>query len=114
MKDGVFGVVNNIICLYSDVKISEVLDHLTRHVFDEVKKTHTGVQIWNPTQQVRAAHTVLEVESRFDQMLCNREWTWDKILDDAKQTCGFSETASVSANNVQYKEVAQNFQVGFS
>jgi hypothetical protein len=114
MRDGVFGVANNIICLYSDVKISEVLDLLTRDIFDEVKKTHTAVQFWNPAHQnIQAGHTYLEIDSQFDQILNNREWTWEKILADAKETCGSSNKEGLTANKLQPKIVAQNFQVGF-
>jgi len=113
MKDGVFGVLNNIICLYADVKISELFDLLTRRLYDEVKKKHTQVKISNPTQQLRAEYKISEMKIKFDRILTNQEWTWDKILADAKKTCGSSEKEGFSANNLQPKKVAQHFQVGF-
>ena len=113
MKEGIFGVLNNIICLYADVKISEVLDLLTRRIFDEVKKTYPGVKISIPTQQLQAEYAILSIESRLAQILCNQEWTWDKILADAKSTCGTSsnERSFLTAKNVQPEKAAQHFQV---
>jgi hypothetical protein len=115
MKEGKFGVLNNIICLYSDIKISEVLDLLTRRIYDEVKKMHPGVKIGIPAQQIRAEHTLPQIESRCEQILRNQDWTWGKVLADAKSTCGSSgrERSIILDKNFNPEKTAQHFQVIF-
>jgi hypothetical protein len=113
MEEGGFGVISNIISLYSDMHISEVVDLLTRHIFDELKRTHTGVKICIPAdQKIQAKQTISEIESRLKQILQNRDWTWDKILADAQHMCGATENADVVLDvNLHPKETAQYFQV---
>lgn len=113
MKEGMFGVINNLICLYADAKILEVIDLLTRQIFELIKNSHPGVQICYPAVQTRMELTILEMESQSDQILASQEWTWDKILADAKQTCGSLErTSGITADmELHPKKIAQHFQV---
>jgi hypothetical protein len=109
MMEGVFGAVSNIISLYSDVKISEIVDLLTRHVFDELKKTHTGVKICNPAaKKIESGQSILKIDSRFEKILNNQDWTWDKILADAQHMCG---TSDVVLDVSLPRKTVQHFQV---
>lgn len=113
MMKGIFGVINNIICLYSHVKKSEAMSFLTRRLFELVKQTHTEVQICNPAVRELSENLITEIESRLDQILNHREWTWDKILADVKNTCGSAERLGVKDIVVHPEKVAKYFQVRF-
>lgn len=111
---GVIGVINNIICLYADIKIAEVIDVLARNIFDEIKQTHPGIIISRPAEDIdKAEHTMSEIESRLSQILIDKEWTWDKILADAKETCGSPYGTSVSNIGLRPEKLAQHFQVSY-
>lgn len=98
------------------MKISEVIDLLTRRIFDEVKQTHRGIRICTPAECSLTEATelaMLNIESHFSQILNNQEWTWDKILADAKQTCSSSNSKIKLDVGLHPNIVAQHFQVSF-
>jgi hypothetical protein len=109
MEEGGYGIISNLISLYSDVEISEVINLLTRHIFDELKKIHTGVKICNSAaQKIEAEHLISDIKSRFEKILSNQDWTWDKILADAQHMCG---TPDVVLDVSLPQKTAQHFQV---
>lgn len=115
IEEGEFGVINNIICLYYDAKTSEVIDLLTRRLFDEIKLTDRGIQICNPADGMHEQKSMPDMESQFHQILINRDWTWDKILADTRNTFGTSESTSGALDIILHPtEVAQHFQVGLN
>jgi hypothetical protein len=110
----VSGVLSNIICLFSDTKISEALNMLTRRVYDVVKKTHPEIQICNPStrQKKRPKLAISDIENRIDLIMHRQGWTWDKILADAKRTCSTSLKSDGAYDvNLHPKKIAKHFQV---
>jgi hypothetical protein len=110
----VAGALTDIIGLYSQVKISENFDLLARRIFDMVKKVHPEVTIGSsvvctPTTTTKLAEP--EIKSKFEHIFNNAEWTWEKILDDAKSTCGSLEEIITSDIDEHPAKVVQHFQV---
>jgi hypothetical protein len=115
MEDGQCGVINNILCLYADVKVSEIIQLWTRRIFDIVKQTHTGITICNPAKRTpteSTQHSMSKVETLLAQILSDKKWTWNKILADAKHMCGSSVDKTSNFDiDLDPKKVAAHFKV---
>ena len=109
--DRVHGVLDDIICLYADVKMSENFDLLARRIFDMVKSVHPEVTVGISVEESPYVEYALpDIESKFEQLLANEKWTWEKILTDAKSTCGTLD--EISTADIDHPEkVIQHFQV---
>jgi hypothetical protein len=113
-KDGVFGVLNNIITLYTEMKMAEIVDLITRHIFNGLRIGDPEVRIFNSTigkPTTPTTDTQPDFERRFDSILANKEWTWEKILARAQSSCGSLKEISTSDIEQHPEKVAQHYQV---
>jgi hypothetical protein len=100
------------LCLYAEAKAAENIDLLTRRIFDIVKKVHPEVTIGNSVESRPATELSLQdIISKFEHIFKNMEWTWEKILNDAKISCGLLEEINTSDINQHPTKVVQHFQV---
>lgn len=111
MELGTFGFINNIINLHANAKITEVEDHFIRRIYELLRKPHNEGNSCIPEDKEKLEKEILEIERRLDQILTNREWSWDTILAATKNTCDSSERAAISDIEVHPNKIAQNLQV---
>lgn len=111
MKNGMCGVINNIICLYSDVKTSESIDLLTWHIFEEVKKTCNGISITKMVQSRPPVRTFKQIEVTLHTIM-DQAWIMQKLLEKIKPTHILeSEKTEGPSFEQDPKKVAKHFQV---
>jgi hypothetical protein len=111
MKKGVFGVINNIIILYSDAKTNEYVDIMTHHIYEEVKKTCCRVAIKNLAGINEPTIDIKVIERKLHQIL-KEAWTLDNILAEVKPIhLSIAEKTKGPDFNLGRKKVALHFQV---
>lgn len=113
MKIGVYGVINNIICLHSDAKMTEVLELMTKHIYELLKITDaTKDRFRNYYSAEKPTSEKSTLENRTDEYLAYRGWTWNKILSDIRETISSSLVkAGVSDIEEHPEKIAKYFQV---